>query len=194
MQGVHLDMVERRVDAAAPWERLPCDTEDSWPAFVAYRDALPPRKLLRPGSAGAKGITAPTSQIATWYKEHSWRERVAAYDSHLDAIRREEREGLLAVSERDSCAAHMSMLADARELVSRELSYLVESARKTDMPGLLKPGDLNKMLDSVVRLERLLRGQATDRTENGPTLDYSKLSLDELRTLEALQRKAARDA
>lgn len=161
------------------WERQLSDTDDSWTAFVSYRDMPTPRRLIRFGPY-------PTGKLAEWFRAHNWAARVNAYDNHLDAIRREEREALLAQHEREIMTEHLVLLSEARELVARELSKYLTSSREGTLHGLLKPSELTKLFEMVLKSDRLLKDQPTERVA---TQDLSKLTLEELRKLEEIHKK-----
>ena len=162
------------------WERQPCDDELSWPEFVKYRDAPSPRRLIRPSSVS-------TRELHTWYQACNWGERVAAYDRHLDGIVRAEREAYLAQSAKEVAAHHMAILQGSRELLDRETAKLLQLSKDSEGFGVIKPAELIKLTELVVKMDRLVRG---DTTENaGTTFDGSKLTLEEVLALEALAEK-----
>jgi hypothetical protein len=51
----------------------------------------------------------------------------------------------------------------------------------------VKPSELIKLAETVIKLDRLVRGEATDRTEND--VDFSQYTVDELRKLNELLTK-----
>lgn len=168
------------------WERQDYDTEESWACFQVYRDQRPPRRLaLTPG-----GVFVDPAKLRTWYKDHAWGARVEAYDRWVDEVLLEEREALLRQSAQAITIEHMTALGDARELASRELSKYLEASRATDAFGLLKPRELTALLETVIKYDRLIREQSTERTET--KFDLSGLDVSELRELEALTKKAAK--
>lgn len=170
------------------YERWTDEPEEAFNAFVQYRDQTAPRSV-------GKVYGARNMQLLAWCTNFQWRERALEYDRHHDRIRREVTENILKQTTASVAAEHMLLLKDARELVARELSKLVEASRNSTMPGLLKSSDLVRMTDMVVKLDRLIRGETTDNLGATVTedLDYSKLTLDEIRQLKALRAKAKAD-
>jgi hypothetical protein len=165
-----------------PWERQPYDTEASWEAFRSYRDDIPPRRLIgRPHSGGSAGLQKMAN-------EFNFRARVAAYDAYLDKARVEEREAIVRQTAKEIAAKHMLSLHTAQAVLDREMNKYLEQSKATDSPGLIKPGELIKLMDAVIKLDRLVRDQPTDITSN--RLDLSKLSPKELLAFEALTLKA----
>lgn len=164
------------------WERQPGDTDESWHAFVAFRDAKPPRRLLgRPG-------TGPTVQLSKWYREGGWRERAAAYDAYMDHVMLQEREDFLRQTAKDISVEHMQVLQTARSLVQRELDKFLKASQESEAIGMVSPGQLNAMMENMVKLDRLVRDQSTENVETG--MDLSQLSVEELKALKELSLKA----
>lgn len=167
-----------------PWERQASETEEAWLAFRAYREMIPQERRIK--HAATKAI--PT--LSKWYRDHSWEERCKAYDAKFDKIDVEERERMYRRKAKEIAIDHMSMLSNARELVQRELTKLLETSRQSEMHGLIKPRELQGLFEMVIKLDRLVRGETTENV--GTTIDYSGLNPDELETLEKLLTKATK--
>ncbi len=167
-----------------PWERQDAESEEAWLAFRAYRDMIPEERRITHAAARS------TPTLSKWYRDHSWEERCRGFDAKFDAINVEERERMYRRKAKEIAIDHMCMLADARELVKRELTKLLETSRESKMHGLIKPRELQGLFDMVVKLDRLVRGETTENI--GTTLDYSGLSPDELDTLNVLLEKATK--
>lgn len=166
------------------WERLEGEPEEAWAAFRAYREMPPDERLLK--RAASKRIET----LSKWLRDWNWLARCEAYDAHFDRMRLEEREKIFRRTARDMAIDHMVALSDMRDLFTREIGKLNEASRGSpDMHGLIKPGDLIKLAEVVVKLERLTRGQTTENVGN-TDLDMSELSLEEVRALHALMKKA----
>lgn len=166
------------------WERQETDTDDSWVAFVAFRDMKAPRRLL---TVAVNGSRLPTAKLSEWYRAHAWKERADAYDRHMDRVVLEEREALLRQTSKEISAEHMTMLHAARELVQRELDKWLQASRETEAQGLLKVSDVNRLLENVVKLDRLIRDQSTEQVT--VEMDLSKLTPEELKQLRTLREK-----
>lgn len=163
-----------------PWERQPYDTDESWPIFVAYRDQTLPRRGLL---VLCKGRPVDPIRVAWYHKEHYWPERVAEYDRHLDAIRRAEREGLLAQTIREVTAEHAEVLADARDIVRRELEKLLATVRES-AGEVVRVRDLIRLTELVIKSDRLIRGESTENVDTGP--DLSHLTNEQLTQIEGM--------
>ena len=171
------------------WERQDnLDTSESWPYFKAFRDLKGARQLRRV-RLSVPGVATTLEQLRTWHDAHDWKARTAAYDGHMDSVLQGEREAIMKVSAADLATQHMELVADAYEIAQRGLESLVQASRETEAAGLLKPGELIKLMEeAAIKLGRLVKGEATEIVEDkGP--DFSSLSLDELRKLRELQAK-----
>lgn len=181
----------------ALWERQPCDTNASFPYFKAYRDTPSgvkrtlERVRFRPAETrhAVPRDQAPTLQELTqWYVEHNWRERVEAYDLFLDSVHTDEIKAASLETARDLAARHKAMLQRGYELAVSQLdAFLRKMESSPDGEAIMKPSELNKLVEVVVKYERLVQGEATERTEE--KTDLSKLSPDELRQYLALVKK-----
>ncbi len=169
------------------WERQPCDTSESWPCFKIYRDAKGTRRLERIRYA-CPGLAQPMADLYRWYVEHNWADRVKAYDLHMDGILQEEKDAIMRQSARDLAASHMALVQDAEELASNELGKLLQASRESAAAGLLKPGDLIKLIDAAVKLGRLVKGESTENVQVSG--DLENLTESELEAYLALAKKA----
>lgn len=142
----------------------------------------PEQRLVQRTVARDRGV------LSKWYRDHDWPGRVTAFDKHFDSVSLEERERTLRMASRDLAIDHALMLADAGELVQRELRKLVNVSRETELHGLMKPAEVIKLLDTTIKLDRLVRGESTENIKE--EVDISKLSLEEVRELSRLMRKA----
>lgn len=158
------------------WSRMPYDTNESWVAFQSYRDQTPPRRQ--------RSTTQGTiSQVACWAREHFWAARCEAYDRHMDLVVVAEREALLRQGVQDITAQHMVILADARALAQREFAEFMGRS-----PGGWRPAELVKLLETVIKYDRLVRGE---HTEMVASVDLSSFTDEELEVYNELNQKAA---
>jgi hypothetical protein len=68
------------------YEKLPEESAKQYGAFCQYRDLGPRRTIFN--AATAFGITPSTAN--KWSHKYSWKDRAAAWDAHLDQVRRDE--------------------------------------------------------------------------------------------------------
>lgn len=165
-----------------PFGRQECDTDESFEAFVEYRDQLPPRQL-RTWKYG--------DQVREWYRDHNWRARVAEFDKWRDEIRLMHYGDALKQPASQIAAEHMGILADMRDMLRREVDKWQQQIRENAGAPYLKIADLVRLTDVVVKYDRLVRGETTENNE--PQYDYSKLSPEELLTLQRILLKTRAD-
>ncbi len=182
-------------DFERPWCRQPCDSEHRWRAFVAFRDLAPPRTLRGASEAltGPDGRPFDLGTLHRWSRSDGWFDRVVAFDRHLDAIKVQVIEDVLAEDARDVANRHASIARDATEAAHSVVrDWLRRLALGERLDGW-SPGDVRGMLKDMITLERLVRGEATERVEHGVGFDLSALTLDEIETMRALEAKAGVD-
>lgn len=163
-----------------PWERQENEGEAAWAAFLRYRDSVGPRKLF-----AIKGMHAMI-QLQEWFNNHTWEDRCKAFDRYLDSARVAERVAILKVDENERNARTLMACHEAKQVASLELEKLLDAAKSSDAHGFLKPADIVKIFECAVKCERLVKGEATEIVETqGPAIDYSKLSDQDLEALAA---------
>ncbi len=161
-----------------PWEKQECDTEESYAFFLKYRNQGPGRKLYMPG--------ARPQQVRDWHDQHGWKERVLAYDRHVDAeyVRTRTEKAAKAAESRDE--DHQAILGDVRALVRLEVEKRVNEGLANPLTPTMTIAELNKLLDTAVKLERTQAGKPTDIVQ----MDLSGLTDDELQEAYRIARKA----
>jgi len=124
--------------------------------------------------------------LKQWSRKWNWRERVAAWDDEMDRQTREE----LAKGITEMRKNHVGI---AKAMLVKALQALQKLPAEE-----LSPRDVATMVDVAAKLERLSRGEATERTEGKQTIagevsfsaiDLSKVSDEELAALDAITGK-----
>jgi hypothetical protein len=174
-------------DLDQPWNRQPCDTEARWRAFLAYRDQPSPRSL-RGASEALDGYDERT--LRRYADADAWFERCAAFDRYLDEARVEAVVDVLAESARDTAARHAKIAQDAAQAARSVVDGWLERLARGERLDGWSPNDVRGMLKDMITLERLVRGEATERVHHGVEFDLSRLSLDEIETMRAIEAKA----
>lgn len=156
-------------------ERQEGESERAFEAWKAYRDMDAPRSVAR---LARSGVCAPLTihGLKKASAAFAWKKRALAWDNRVNA------------AEVDATLDEVSKLRkkhlDQLELIRRRgLQLMVHSKRADARAG-------QQMYEMALKYELLLLGQVTDRTEQVESVDYGKLSLDELRTLRDLEAKA----
>ncbi len=180
-----------------PWERQEGEGPQAFRAFAAYRDS---------GTGGAKRSLTKTAQSLTksdgspysdgtlkqWSRKWNWQERVAAWDDEMDRQTREE----LAKGITGMMKNHVGI---AQAMLTKALKALQRIPEDE-----LTAQDITRMVDIASKLERLSRGEATERTEGKrtiagtvqanlkmPEIDFSGLTDSELEQLDEFIDKLA---
>ena len=174
-----------------PWERQYKEGPQAFAAFAAYRDS---------GANGAKRSLQKTAQTLTksdgtpyslgtlkeWSRKWRWQERVAAWDEEMDRQAREELAKGITGMRKNHVGIAQAMLTKALKALQR----IPEDE--------LTAQDVARMVDIASKLERISRGEATERTEGKQTvagevslsrIDLSGVSDEELATLDELTGK-----
>lgn len=185
-------MAGKEKPSQKPWERQDEETGPAFEAFLTYRDLGPGRTF----AAVVEKLQKSDTLIHKWKKEWNWRERADAWDAELDRQRREELGKGITEMRKTHVAVARAMLTKAQEAL--EKIPLKE----------LTAQDITRMVDIAAKLERISRGEVTERTEGKQTiagevrteavlemqnLDLSVLTNGELDRLGELVEKLASD-
>ena len=150
------------------WEMQAEETMQSYNAFTIYR-GMGMRRSLRsaaaryygsddrttPDQAEQKGASrAQVVQFERWSSHYRWSARCAAYHLHLDSLRRVETE-----------AAIIEMAERHAKLALLMLSRSAEALNNLD-PADLSPREMAVLAAEAVKIERLSRGQPTERVSS----------------------------
>lgn len=165
-----------------PWERGEGESEKAFEAFVIYRDLGQDRTI----SAVVKRLEKSRSLIDRWKDRYNWSERALLYDNEI-----EKRALAKAVRERKSMSERhikIAMQMQRKALEALQLLPVEDMSSK----------DITNMMDIAAKLERLSRGEATEKTESVTEIagelkvnriDLSMLSDKELELLNELTDK-----
>ena len=165
----------------AAWDQLPGESSKAYAAFCLYRDQGPQRSIEEASRVyhdrGSRDGTAAQShrqrrasgQIGRWAQRWNWTARARAWDEELERVRRRKQvEAVAEMAERHAKEALMLQ------------NKAVERLRQL-RPEELKPRDALSYLVEAVKLERLARGEPTERVAEEHTFpDVKDLSDDEL--------------
>ena len=167
--------------AALPYERRENETDPAWAAFVVYRDMGLDRSLTKVSQAAGKD----RSLMEKWSSGHEWRKRVIAYD--MEADRRSRIGALKGVEDMRRRQTKLALLA--QDLVTLELSKLVEGAKKHAGASTVDPALVAKLLETSTKLERVVRGEPGEiiETHSADAVDLSGATTDDLRALKRIK-------
>lgn len=190
-------------EPALPWERLPDESVRAYAQFCAFRD-MPytseehesfTRAQIRSGrSLGkvAKRLGSSISLVQKYSMRFNWRSRAEAYDDYVERELREKNESEIRKMNKLHAKA-------GRKLTEKALCGLASVNAKA-----LSALDIVRMFDIGVKIERLARGQSTERQQIdgrveqqhsggvvtvAAPLDLKNLSDEELASLERICSK-----
>jgi len=167
------------------WIHQPFETEAEHQAFTLFKD-LPAR--MRSMATVTRHLKISLPEVRALSERYFWRERIAAYDTFTAQGKIQ----LFQERKDDTHAKHLSVLDLALEVITRELNSLIERQRMCDATGggisHLKPNELRAFIRDMIKLERLVRGDVTERAEE--QYDLSSFSTDELVMWRTLTTKA----
>jgi hypothetical protein len=162
-----------RDEEKQPWDRQPYETSRSYELFCTYRDMGIKRSLRKMKAAvnGSPSVRRLQVLSARW----GWVGRSRAYDDHLEREQRAQREKeRLAMHDRHAKVALLGL-----NVAVKGLETLLTKVQSGE--GTVAPGDLTRLLDTAVRVERLARGESTDSHEvSGPEGGPVRLSAEEV--------------
>lgn len=163
------------------WDRRPAETDTQWSYFQAFRSMAPPRHL----GVCAESLHRSYRTIEKYSTQHDWFARSNDWDEHLahkadDAI----------VSEVEKMAReHLDAAKRARVLGTSALARYLKMISKSDNDPVVSARDALALVEKGITLERLIIGEATDRTETRTVdVDLSRLNAEKAaRLLELLE-------
>jgi hypothetical protein len=132
--------------ALDPWERQPKESARKHGQFVTYRDLGRARTLAK----AAETLTLAHGHVRNTAAEYRWRERVEAWDRHLDRLY----EATWLEERRKAAESDAKILGAAIGKLAQRLGTL----RAED----LSPGDFIRLMDVAMRHRRVLFGDPTE--------------------------------
>lgn len=186
----------------APWNQQRGESDRAYAAFRAYRDLGPGKRSL--DAVASQLGRARGGSVRDWTTRWAWVERARAWDAKLETEREE--------------AAILAVQEDAERIVGAARGFqqaghiLVEEIlrRAREDPDFLRelsPSQLLGLTNRVsnawtrgVQIERLVKGEATERVETTQPAEEARRRGEALRSelasmgidLEALERRAAK--
>ncbi len=174
-----------------PWDRQPGEGPQAFRAFAAYRDSGAngaKRSLQKTADSLTKSNGEPyaVGTLKDWSRKWFWQSRVDAWDAEMDGLTRKELEKGITGMRKNHVAIATAMLGKAAQALK-------------DLPTAdMSPKDIATMVDVAAKLERLSRGEVTERTEGTQTIagevglhqiDLSKVTDEELAQLDEITGK-----
>jgi hypothetical protein len=169
------------------WERRDTESDSQYAAFRLYLSFPPPRPSL---PEVARRVGKSTITIRRYSADHKWAARTRDWDNRLANIHA----GVaaeIAVEDADKITReHLAAIRTMRELGHLVLAQSLDIARKTGRAEDVPPRVAGALIRDAVTLERLVLGDATERTETrAQDLDLTRLTGEEAEQLLALLEK-----
>lgn len=167
-----------------PWERQEGESAQAFQGFAAYRDMGAERSLAKV----AQKLGKSKALMERWSVRWQWVMRADLWDDEMDRLSRRELEKGITGMRRNHVNIAKAMLVKALQALQR---IPVDE---------MTPKDVSTMVDVAAKLERISRGEATERTEGKQTIaggirtesvNLSGLSDDELDRLYEIASKLA---
>jgi len=154
------------------WDRLTGESSKAYAHFCLYRDMGVSRSLRQ--MASVPGCTSIRRQLNRWSSKWRWVERCQKYEDHLEYQDRLQQEK----ERREMHKRHAKMGMLAQTFAVRKLEKMASRIEQDE--ERVSPGDVARILDIGVKVERLARGEPTDSHEvSGPSGGPMKLDLGE---------------
>ncbi len=141
-----------------PWERQSWETDKQWEPFRIYRNTDPMQRSISAlyhlfgGKSSAYVYTIATA--------NKWRERIAAYDNHIQQTEDKER------------AQQRQKLADRRIALLEKWMDKLETAIETANPATIQ---IATDADILFRLSQIALGETTNT--NQPTINNNQIRI-----------------
>lgn len=166
-----------------PWAIQPEETETHYRYFMEYLRQDQPRSIKRL----ADGMDKASGTLHGYSQRFMWLPRARAYDA-WEASKIME----TSVEEKSRYRReHLRALELARLLAEIKLKQLHENP--IELIDSMSARDAIEFLTKAVQQERLIIGEATERSELNAKVDISKLTDEELEQYENLTAKCATD-
>lgn len=166
------------------WDRQDREGPKAWEAFVLYRDQGNDRSLAHVVDTLGKSMAL----ISRWSAQWSWRKRVADLERAQDKARTSgAMEGL-----KDMGRRHIRQSRELQDFMAGQLTKLKREAAKSKQ-AIVPAKTVLQTFERMAKVDRLVRDQSTENTANGPNLDLSKLTREQLKQLQHLQAMATPD-
>jgi hypothetical protein len=131
-----------RASKREPWERQEHETSLAFRAFTIYRDMSPAQRNL---AAVADELGCSYANVSGLSSRHHWKQRLRDYEDHLALVSHETYE------------AEVKAAAVRQAALAVEMQDIVAAGLKAIDPETLEVGDLIRMFDVSVRVERKAR-------------------------------------
>lgn len=161
------------------WERQANEPPKAFEAFGVYRDGGPGRSI----AATAKALRKSVGTLQPWSTQWGWVERAGAWDDEADRNQRKRDAEERAIARRrmldDHGRAGRAMVAIGASVLQRyDASDPANAAAARAAIKELSAGEAARLIETGAKMERLARGESTERLEVREALDWVEGFLD----------------
>jgi len=173
------------------WERQKGERSKAYYMFTLYRDLGPMRSIakLHKTIINDSSNTITTRQLGEYSRKCEWIKRAAAYDDYLDEILRKENEESL----KEMVKRHSEDSLKLQDTVKD----ILDDPEFGKLSPTQKAWALNTNIHSYVKialLERLSRGETTDKTETNAHIKAEKIDVfDDIKELKETIKLSEKD-
>lgn len=163
-----------------PWDPQWNEPDDAYEAFRLYLNQTPPRYISKVHTSD--GVKVNQFQAHLWLMDWDWIVRAGAYDAHMRRILENEKKAQIEFGIGKIAERQLKILQTALDVAEIEFEKLYAKVASTP-ESKVDAKTLVALLDKVVVLQRLIFGESTAKVEIAEDFDYSKLDIEELRTI-----------
>lgn len=147
-----------------PWDPQAEESRQAYEAFVCYRDLGSERSL----EAVGRRLEKSWKLCGRWSSRWKWLDRVAAYDAHMADIEQKAREKALTKKAEDWASKELEMARLLYDKAKAMLAFplakqVTKDGQTVVMPADWRMRDAAAIAEAGVKMERLARGESTDR-------------------------------
>lgn len=167
-----------------PWEKQPGESRERYEAFLVYRDQPAQGQLRRSLERAAHSVGKAPGTLENWSREDHWRERVGAWDRHLqavkDAAKVRELENIGVRQAQQLAAATFALAAPITSLLNRIEARRQENPNEDPFGGMSDAAlaqlaiRASRAMPMVIVGERLVQGQSTDNIDVHATVSDAR--------------------
>lgn len=176
-----------------PWHRQPNESAQAFEAFQVYLNEAKRNKRETYIIIRARKGLEPLKQrqnsgtIEAWSQEFNWKSRAIAYDNHLADLALQKRED------------QVRQMVERHALIAEQFQKKVIERLRTIDAAALQPNAIARWFETAVKVERLSRGEHTEKVKTDQNvksteldLDLSQLTDDEFEQLRKISERVAR--
>ena len=172
-------------DPEKPWNRQPIDTEDIWAAWRRYLMLPQPREP----KALARRLGCKLREAEALMIEGVFVGRAEKFDAWVMGLWEDKVKEIVTASAEHYSERHTRLLAMSLELAGHELEKLLLTSKSTTA-NTLKVPEVTKLLEGMIKLERLVHDESTENVATKIQLyDPMLASIEQIKNLKAMKAK-----